>query len=93
LGTLCAESTDCFLTAHDEAKDLLRVLEAGANDHILKPVVRGEPLSSIDAFASAVPSAVSGDNPGDDGAAMLDSRPPPIASIASHVRLPCESGQ
>lgn len=40
-----------FLTAHDEAADLLRVLEAGANDHIKKPVDRAELLARVDAFA------------------------------------------
>jgi DNA-binding response OmpR family regulator len=34
-----------FLTAHDESADLLRVLAAGADDHILKPVDRGELLA------------------------------------------------
>ena len=43
-----------FLTAHDESNDVLRVLEAGANDHLLKPVNRDELLCRVDAFASVV---------------------------------------
>ena len=40
-----------FLTANDESADLLRVLTAGADDHILKPVDRGELLARVDACA------------------------------------------
>lgn len=40
-----------FLTAHDESADLLRVLAAGADDHILKPVDRDDLLARVDAFA------------------------------------------
>ena len=40
-----------FLTAHDESADLLRVLAAGADDHILKPVDRDDLLARMDAFA------------------------------------------